>query len=140
MGVDIKCKKTGRSLTLGYGGFARWRMKIAELYSPIWYAHYSKLLTESPRHNMAQWFEAFDRETERLLEEEHLNVKIVDFCMQPDTRGDVNYGACKDILKAIGNYSDNCAYTYAAHADHDWDRLKQILQDCVDTKSKLVWD
>ena len=32
MGVTVQCKKTGRSLDMGYGGFNRWRSKIAELY------------------------------------------------------------------------------------------------------------
>lgn len=139
MGVDIRCKKTGRSMTLGAGGFLRWRLKIAELYNQKWFEHYRQL-SEPPLLKSHDWYKKFDEETLRLLNEESLDIKILDFCLQSDIEGCINYGACKNILKAIGEYTDTIAYTYAAYADHDWDRLKQILQDCADTKSKLVWD
>lgn len=94
---------------------------------------------EAPLCHSKEWYEAFDKETERLLNEEHLDIKILDFCLKSDVEGSINYGACKNILKAIGDYTNNVAYTYVAYAHHDWDRLKAILQDCVDTKSKMIW-
>lgn len=142
VGVTVQCKKTGRSLDMGYGGFNRWRDKIAELYGGEWWEHY-KTLDDAPildtLGQRTAFFEAFDRRTLQLITEKRADIKIVDFCLQPDCDGSVNYGACKNILKAIGDYTDNKAYGYAAYADHDWERLKAILQECVDTKSKLVW-
>jgi len=138
MGMTVECKKTGRSLDMGAGGFLRWRLKIAELYNQKWYEHYRTLM-EPPLCHSDEWYAEFDKETERLLNEEHLDIKILDFCLQSDVDGHINYGACKNILKAIGDYTNNVAYTYVAFADHDWDRLKAILQDCVDTKSRLIW-
>lgn len=140
MGVTVRCKKTGRSLDMGYGGFKRWRDKIAELYGGEWWEHY-KTLDDAPAfgNNRGGFFTAFDQKTEDLINNRKVDVKIVDFCLQPDEIGSIRYGACKNILKAIGDYTDNKAYGYAAYADHDWDRLKAILQECVDTKSSLVW-
>ena len=139
MGVDIRCKKTGKSMTLSYSGFARWQMKIAELYNHPWRIHYAQLFTP-PLCKSEEFCKKFDAETRRLMEAEHLDPKIIDFCLQSDTGGSITYGACKNILKAIGDYTDNTAYTYTTLADHDWDRLKDILKDCVETKSKLIWD
>jgi len=138
MGVSLRCVKTGRSMELGYGGFMRWRLKIAELYNKQWYDHYA-LLTDLARPKSQEWYDAFNKETQRLIEEEGIDVKIVDFCFQSDAGGKINYGACRKILNAIGDYTDNYSYTYTAHADHDWDRLKAILQECVDTRSPLRW-
>ena len=141
MGVTVKCKKTGRSLDMGYFGFKRWRYKIAELYGGEWWEHY-KTLNDAPvvgEKEREKFFFAFDQKTEDLIKNRKVDVKIADFCLQPDSDGSVRYGACKNILKAIGDYTDNYAYGYAAYADHDWERLKAILQECVDTKSMLTW-
>lgn len=140
MGVTVSCLKTGRSLDMGYGGFDRWRSKIAELYGGPWWEHY-QTICDAPLIGKARtdFFEKFDKKTEQLIQERKVDIKIVDFCLQTDCGGNINYGACKNILKAIGDYTDNLAYGYAAYADHDWDKLKAILQDCVETKSPLVW-
>lgn len=139
MGVTVRCNKTGRNFDMGCGGFMRWRMKIAELYDKRWYDHYFKLMN-APFYESKEFYDEFDKETLRLLNEEHIDIKIVDFCLQSDCGGKINYGACKNILKAIGDYTDDRAYGYVAYADHDWEKLKAILQDCAETKSKMSWD
>lgn len=142
MGVTVQCKKTGKEIDMGYFGFSRWRDKIAELYGGEWWEHYKTLdqalmLIVTPERE--KFFREFDEKTDRLIKEKRVDPKIVNFCMQPDCEGSINYGVCKKILAVIGDYTDDCAYGYAAYANHDFDRLKAILQDCVDTKSKLVW-
>lgn len=50
------------------------------------------------------------------------------------------YGACKEILKVIGDYDDNICYGYAGRSDCAMFRdFKAILQDCVDNKCDMVW-
>ena len=44
-------------------------------------------------------------------------MKIVDFCLQSDCEGSIRYGACKELLKVIGNYDDNICYGYAGRED-----------------------
>ena len=43
MGVTIKCKKTGREIDLGCGGFMNLRRKVAQLMGEPFYSHYEKL-------------------------------------------------------------------------------------------------
>lgn len=53
------------------------------------------------------------KKTEQLIREKKVSIKIVDFCLQSDIEGSIHYGACKEILKAIGDYDDNVCYGYA---------------------------
>lgn len=68
------------------------------------------------------------------------HIKVVDFLLQSDCSGSIRFGACKQILKVIGDYDDDICYGYAGRKDCAMFRdFKAILQDCVDTKSDLVW-
>ena len=42
MGVTIKCKKTGREIDLGCGGFMQLRRKVAQLMGEPFYNHYDE--------------------------------------------------------------------------------------------------
>ncbi len=146
MGVTIYCKKTGRSIDMGYGGFDRLRNKVAELAGEPFAGHYAKLSTPEymfclNKQRRESLYAEFDAETQRMVDEGIVPIKIVDFCLQPDCEGKINYGACKEILKAIGDYDDkSIKYGYAARPDcatfHDF---KGILQDCVDNKCMMIW-
>ena len=41
MGVSISCKKTGKSIDMGYGGFFNLRKKVAELAGGPFAEHYA---------------------------------------------------------------------------------------------------
>ncbi|MEE0992549.1 MAG: hypothetical protein UH542_06185 [Bacteroidales bacterium] len=146
MGVTIYCKKTKSSIDMGYGGFNNLRNKVAELAGGPFYPHY--LLLSEPRvmfvfdeKRRKQFFEDFDKRTAELIETKQADIKIVDFLLQPDCGGKIRYGACKNILKAIGDYDDDVLYGYCGRPDcAKFVDFKQILQECVDTKSDLVWD
>ena len=43
MGSSIWCKKTHRSIDMGYGGFNNLRNKVADLVGDPWASHYHKL-------------------------------------------------------------------------------------------------
>ena len=102
MGVTVLCRKTGRSIDLGYFGFKRLRDKVAELYGGVFWDHYQGI-DKAPFMGEArkQYFDAFDKRTEELIREKKVSVKIVDFLLQPDVGGSIHYGACKEILKVI---------------------------------------
>lgn len=143
MGVTIKCKKTGRDIDLGYFGFSRLRCKVAQLLGEPFYSHYMKLL-DAPRfmepdeekNFCTQW----DTEAARLITENNIPVKVVNFLLESDCDGKIRYGACKDMLKVIGDYDDNICYGYAGRKDCAMFRdFKAILQDCVDNKCDMVW-
>lgn len=143
MGITIRCKKTGRSIDLGCGGFCNLRNKVADLTGEPWASHYRKLDSGLRLYGESRkkFYEDFDAETERLLKEKKVSIKIVDFCLQSDCEGSIRYGACKELLAAIGDYDDNILYGYAGRPDCA--RFKDfvaILRDCAENKCDMVWD
>lgn len=142
MGVTIECKKTGRDIDLGYFGFMRLRNKVAELVGEPFYSHYKKLLNahalmraDEEKNFIREW----DTEMGLLLVGYDIPVKVVNFLLESDCDGKIRYGACKEILKVIGDYDDNICYGYAGRSDCAMFRdFKAILQDCVDNKCDMV--
>ena len=142
MGVTISCQKTKDSIDLGCGGFWNLRQQVAALASPEFAAHY-KTLGEGFRlsgKDLTAFFAAFDEKTKSLIEAGIIDVKIADFLLQSDCGGTVHYGACKKILKAIGDYDDNICYGYTGRPDCTMFRdFKKILQECADNKCDMRW-
>ena len=142
MGVTIMCKKTGRDMYMGYIAFYRLRTKVAELASPEVGAHYRKLndilRLSGPERGKAD--RLYDEETEKLIANGTLSSKIAGFLYQSDESGLVRYGACKEILKAIGDYDSDEIFGYAGRPDAGrFSTFKAILQDCVDNKCSMMW-
>ena len=146
MGVSLHCRKTNRTIDLGGGGFLRLRRTVADLCGEEVSAHYRLMLDnmfqrfESEAEKEAFW-SAYDAQTEGLIRRRKLNVKVADFLYQSDCGGKIRYGACKNLLKVIGDYDDNQLYGYAGLPDCARFRdFTAILEDCVSTKSNLTWD
>ena len=141
MGITIFCKKTGRSIDLGYGGFAVLRERVAKLAGEPFGSHYEGL-RRAPILGEARktFFEAFDRRTVELIEKKQVSIKVASFCLQPDAGGRIGYGGCKELLKVIGDYDDNILYGYAGRKDCAMFKdFKAILTDCAETKCDMVW-
>ncbi len=142
MGLTIKCKKTGREMDVSYSGFFRLRKKVAELVSQEVGKHYQELdeifrITSSEKESALK---SYDDETERMIERKELPIKIADFLYQSDCDGKIRYGACKEILKVIGDYDDSIIYGYAGRKNPaKFKDFKEILQDCVDNKCFMIW-
>lgn len=143
MGVSIYCKKTGKSIDMGYVGFFNLRNKVSDLVGGEWAQHYSALHEIErtfPANKRNELYKEFDAKTEELISKRKVSIKVVDFLLQSDCSGSIRFGACKQILKVIGEYDDDICYGYAGRKDCAMFRdFKAILQDCVDTKSDLVW-
>ena len=87
-----------------------------------------------------KFYTQWDTEAIRLITENNIPVKVVNFLLESDCDGKIRYGACKEILKVIGDYDDNICYGYAGRNDCAMFRdFKAILQDCVDNKCDMVW-
>ena len=101
MGVTIKCKKTGRNIDLGCSGFMRLRKKVAELMGGPFYSHYKKLY-DAPSlmrpDEEKKFYTQWDTEAIRLITENNIPVKVVNFLLESDCDGKIRYGACKEIL------------------------------------------
>ena len=142
MGVTIKCKKTGREMDMGYFGFFKLRAKVAELVGSEVGEHYKKLddILNIPYPERENVLKLYDDETERLVKNKVLSIKIADFLYQSDCDGKIRYGACKEILKVIGDYDDSIIYGYAGRKNPaKFKDFKEILQDCVDNKCFMIW-
>ena len=143
MGLTIRCRKTGRSMDMGGGGFLRLRRKVAELaggpFVPVYrevYAWYTGSNNETAEEFDARIVKAVNE----MLATKQADIKIVDFLLQSDMEGRIRYGACKNILRAIGDYDDDVFYGYVRHGDRArFRQFRRILEDCVETKSDLVW-
>ena len=117
MGVTISCRKTGRSIDLGGGGFFNLRNKVSDLVGDPWASHYRKL-----EDIFRKAFSMSDGERRQ------------------DCEGLIRYGACKELLKIIGDYDDNVLYGYIGRPDCAKFRdFKAILQDCADNKCDMIW-
>lgn len=142
MGVTIKCKKTGREMDVGYFGFHKLRAKIAELVSPKVGKHYQMYdgifsMTSSAKEHALK---SYNDETERLIERKELSIKIADFLYQSDCGGKIHYGACKEILRVVGDYDNRVIYGYVGRENPaKFKDFKEILQDCVDNKCFMIW-
>lgn len=142
MGVTIECKKTGRSIDLGYGGFNNLRNQVARLVGEPFSSHYltlseAMLLTWEQRK---KFFEKYDLESQQMVSNGSVSVKIANFLYQSDCEGKIRYGACKELLKIIGDYDDDILYGYCGRKDcAKFADFKAILQDCVTQKCDLVW-
>ena len=143
MGITLEGKKGNLSIDIGCGGFNKLRLKIAELIGGEFVKHYN-LLFKPEIHFMDfqtdSFFDKYDEETEALMKKEKISKKVIDFLYQPDCEGSIHYGACKQILKIIGDYDDNILYGYCARSDcAKFSDFKAILQECVDNKCDLLW-
>lgn len=70
-----------------------------------------------------------------------LNEKVARFLYSADVEAKLPYGVAKKLLEVIGDYDDNIIYGYWGRPDRAMFKdFKAILQDCVDTKSALIWD
>ena len=143
MGLTIRCRKTGRSMDIGDGGFLRLRRKIDELAGGPFVPVYQEVCSWYPGCNgeTAEEFDSrIEAEINKILAEKQADIKIIDFLMQPSLKGSIRYGACKNILKAIGDYDDDVFYGYVSHGDRArFRQFRRIMEDCVETKSDMIW-
>ena len=142
MGITIRCEKTHTSHDLGCLGFLNLREKVAELCSPEFGEHYKTLFyIFAVGGDKTKFYKEFDKKTAELLERKVVSVKVVDFCLQPDCEGKIRYGACKEIYKHIKDYDDNVCYGYSGRQDcMMFKDFIELVKECYDNKSDLVWD
>lgn len=139
------CKKTGSSIDMGYGGFASLRARVAILVGEPFASHElqlskSEVMFMFDQEKKDAFYKKFNARTEQMISEGKVSIKIVDFLHQSDCGGKIRYGACKEILKVIGDYDDNIAYGYCGRKDCAmFADFKALLQECVDNKCMLVW-
>lgn len=127
---------------MGYGGFKRFRERVAMVTSEEFGDHYATLGTGLflPDSERETFFKRFDTKTLKLIEKEIVKPEIVDFCLQSDCEGKVKRKQAKVIYEAIKDYSDNIAYGYFGRSDcATFDSIKAIFADSAENGGKVTW-
>lgn len=87
-----------------------------------------------------KYFRDYDALTEQMIKENKVNIKVADFLYQSDCEGKIRYGACKELLKVIGDYDDDVLYGYCGRPDcAKFCDFVSILKDCVENKFDMIW-
>lgn len=144
MGITISCKKTGKYIDMGCFGFNRLRNKVAELIGNPFSDHYLELdkteVAMLSGEEKDKYFRDYDALTEHMIKERKVNIKVADFLYQSDAEGKIRYGACKELLKVIGDYDDDVLYGYCGRKDcAKFCDFVSILKDCVENKCDMIW-
>ncbi len=144
MGISIGCKK-GASYDITCGGFLNFRLQVAKLANKEFGEQYERLTSTTfemlSKEQKQAAYHDINEKVQALIDKKAVSPKIVDFCCQTDIDGAIRFGACKAILKAIGDYDDDYVYGYLARPPLvKWATLKNLLQECVDKRCDLVWD
>lgn len=143
MGITIRNTK-GHHVHIGYGGFARLRMFVANAcskeYGAIYEKTYSSVFTHSLTDEQKKAFETEEEDMKKqCLKNKELTPKIVKFLYESDCQGRISYGACKDIIAKIKDIpcEDNFGYIMQPF---DLEDFVNLLQEVYDTKGALIWD
>ena len=148
MGLTLKCKKTGTSYTLGYFGMAKLRMEVAHLCCPEFGAAYAESYTkaslclthEGTGEDRKTFEDRINGIIRKCIKEKKVHYKVVDFCLQPDIKGAIRYGACKVIYDGIKGAEGDWTVGYAEWDNpFTWTKFIVLLKECYDNKSELVW-
>lgn len=137
MGISIGCEKTKKSYDLGLGGFKYLREIVSSLYNQEFGKHYKTLCkglflsTEEKQ----KFYDNFDKKTLKIMNKYNLSVRVVDFCFQTDCGGSISPIACEEIYECLQGADDNIIFSY----EFSMKKLKELLKECVDNKSRLYW-
>lgn len=141
MGITIESKNF--SADMGYGGFKRFREKVAELCNSKFSKHYLKsnegmfLFGDEERES---FFEKYNAQTKNLIENGIITVEIANFCYQSDCEGSIVQDQAEQIYEKIKDYDDNICYGYSGRSDCAmFSDLKNIFKDCVDNGGTIEW-
>lgn len=140
MGITIKSKNC--SADMGYGGFFRFRKKVAALSNEEFGEHYENLDegTFLFGDSKTAFFEKYDAKTKELIKSNVIAPEIANFCYQSDCEGSIDKRQAKMIYEKIKNYDDDVCYGYAGRSDCAmFADLKNIFKDCVENGKKIKW-
>jgi hypothetical protein len=140
--VGITLKSKNSSVDMGYGGFGRFRSKVANLSGEVFGEHYEELnkamlLFEDERD---AFYKNYNAKTDELIEANAITVEIANFCYQSDCEGSIDRQQAKQIYEKIKDYDDDVCYGYAGRSDCAmFSDLKNIFKDCTRNGKIIKW-
>lgn len=140
MGVTINSKNN--SIDLGYAGFNRLRLKVAELTGEEIGEHYKELDKGMFLYGKEKedFFKKYNKKISELEEKFKIPYGILDFLYASDCGGKIGLRKCKQIYKVIKDYDDDILYGYCGRSDcAKFKDFKGIVKDCIDNKCAMEW-
>lgn len=144
MGICIECLSTGSSINIGYGHFAVFRQKIADLVDKDFSEHYKKLIKPFWRSDK-EW-EEYDKITEKFVRKRLCSTWVIRFLYAADYDGHLPWSACKKLLEFIEPLNNKeeigyCSYRVGAATTGPATigDFKNILEECVKNKCNMEW-
>ncbi|PLS19374.1 hypothetical protein CVD28_02870 [Bacillus sp. M6-12] len=139
MGITIKSKNF--SADIGYGGFGRFRKKVATLSNSEFGNHYEELDKAMFIYGERDaFYKTYNAKTDKLLEANVITVEIANFCYQSDCEGSIDQHQAKQIYEKIKDYNDDICYGYAGRSDCAmFSDLKNIFKDCAENGGSVKW-
>ncbi|PWL51806.1 MAG: hypothetical protein DBY38_12740 [Clostridium cadaveris] len=142
MGVTIRSKN--KSIDLGYFGFRRLRIKVAELTNFEIEEHYRYLEQGTYIFNEKAREIFFKKYDSKIMElDKKYNYKyssILNFLYSSDCEAVIEVDNCKDIYEIIKDYDDDVCYGYCGREDCAMFKdFKELVKDCVDNNEPMEW-
>ena len=140
MGVTIESKN--ESGDLGYFGFNRLRMKVAELCDKELAEHYERLNNSLALsgNKRKMFFESYNKKIAEIVDKNNIVHAIPNFIYASDCGGKVSSEQCKQIYEIVKDYDDEISYGYSGRPDRFmFSDFKDILKDCVENKCDMEW-
>ena len=142
MGVTIS--SVNKSIDLGYSGFRRLRVRVAELVNEEIAEHYRKLEDSMfifQENKRKEFFKKYDSKTKQLDEKYNYEYNaILYFLYSSDCEATINVDVCKELYKIIKDYEDDILYGYTGRKDcATFNDFKEIVKDCIENNKPLEW-
>ena len=141
MGVTIESKN--KECDMGYGGFFRFRQKVAEQSNQAFGKHYNDL-SEAPMFDFdgerKLFFEEYDQMTNDFVALKQVLQGVANFCYQSDCEGEIILEQVKEIYELIKDCEDDLIYGYQGRDDCAlMKHMKALFKDCIDNGGKITW-
>lgn len=141
MGVTLGNGK--KSIDMGYIGFNKLRITVAEITGKEIGEHYKYLekgVFIFDKQEKKDFFEKYDKKISELEEKHKIPHGVLDFLYQSDCEGRLKRKKIKELYEVIKNHDDDVLYGYTGRQDcAKFKDFKQILKQCVDEKLRLEW-
>jgi hypothetical protein len=137
MGLTISSNKIETSFECGYLTFGFFRNKIAKALDAEFGEHYATL---SNYENTKDNYESFNKKTKEILERKNLDVRVVDFLFQPDSKGSIRPRQCKSLAELIKKSKENFVLSYGAYIKpNEKELIVSFLEECYSKKTWMKW-
>lgn len=140
MGVTLSSKQI--SVDMGYGGFKRFREKVATLAGEKFGQHYASLQEVNilPDEQRASFYETYNKQTDQLIEQHAITPEIANFCYQSDCEGAIDQQQAMAIYEKIKDHLDETPYGYVGRKDCAmFADLKAMFKDCAENGGNIEW-